>query len=490
MTRKLRAVHIASIGFAVAASWICYHLLIEHLTGTSDSRLFAALCGDTGDGGGADCASVLRSDYGYFPPRRPGDPDGQPRVPAALLGLVYYSTLAVWLIGVGPPARSKRWLHALPIALVTAGLIYSAYFVYIMYAVLHAVCRSCLTTHILNALIFLGLLLLWPTRRRAASTEPAVSAAPATRPHTTTPTESASTATPETESARVPAPATGAAATRVTPAATHPSWRLTLMTVVAIVAVVMLENRLAASIGLTRQRDIYKAEVERIQGDIRTLYTNWQLAPRVDITIRADDPIRFVPHQKSPVCVVFSDLECPNCATQASFIEKQVQPLFGGHLKVVFKHYPLNKSCNTHIARTMHRHACRAAAMVEAARMTGGNDAFWKAHDYMFQHRRELGAITPSRIAEIVGVDPDALVRNMLSKACTRRIREDVDLAKTCNVHATPTVFLDGRRVGRLAVRNLRFWDAIAARFWKTTGQPRPDNTRVKLPAHTRHNGA
>ena len=49
-----------------------------------------------------------------------------------------------------------------------------------------------------------------------------------------------------------------------------------------------------------------------------------------------------------------------------------------------------------------------------------------------------------------IGLDPDRLLHDMQSHIVRRIVADDVALAKALNVSATPTIFLDGRRLSDL----------------------------------------
>ena len=78
---------------------------------------------------------------------------------------MYYSTLLAWLVGVGRPAYPKRGLHYAAFLLVALGLGGSAYFVWIMSRVISEWCPWCTVTHVLNLLIFICMVFMWPRRR-------------------------------------------------------------------------------------------------------------------------------------------------------------------------------------------------------------------------------------------------------------------------------------------------------------------------------------
>src|SRR4029077_6903201 len=115
---------------ALVASVVCYQLVLKHVTGLSGPAWFELGCSDKPGGAAAGCTEVLASPYSYFPPKHGKNmPEGLPHIPVAFIGLMYYSTLLAWLVGVGRPGFAKRGLHYAAFLLVTLGLGGSAYFV-------------------------------------------------------------------------------------------------------------------------------------------------------------------------------------------------------------------------------------------------------------------------------------------------------------------------------------------------------------------------
>jgi protein-disulfide isomerase len=138
--------------------------------------------------------------------------------------------------------------------------------------------------------------------------------------------------------------------------------------------------------------------------------------------------------------VVFSDFECPYCARFAAIMRKEVLPAEGPRVRLVFRQFPL----------PMHSWA-RAAAEATDCAYRQKNDYFWSYHDYFFEHQRELTAGNlRERVMEharaIPGLDR-AKFEACLSKPETKTaVEREVTFGKDNGIHATPTVFLNGRR--------------------------------------------
>lgn len=141
----------------------------------------------------------------------------------------------------------------------------------------------------------------------------------------------------------------------------------------------------------------------------------------------------------APVTIVeFSDFECPYCKRMSEVLTKEAGT---GQVRLVFKHYPL----------PIHSWA-EAAAKVAACAASQNASAFWKLHDYLFEHQSDLtrenlrdrvlsfAKLRDSglRLAEFTGcIDTDA--SNSL-------VDRDVQLGQRLGVHATPTFFVNGVR--------------------------------------------
>ncbi|MCH7808765.1 MAG: thioredoxin domain-containing protein [Planctomycetes bacterium] len=471
---------IAVVVLSLVAARISTALLDKHITGSSGATWFDAGCSDDAAAGAPDCAAVLASPYSYFPakfPTRHADrykPDGRPHVPVALLGLVYYSVLGVWFIGVGRPSPQLRWLHLAPCLFIAAGLGGSGYYTYIMFTVLTEWCSWCVVTHVLNLLIGCCVVIMIPSRA-VPHPEPRASARAVPQPVGSDKTvPDAVVVTPPTQDAD---------------RTFHPSTRLVVLTLLAAAFISYAHLARLGSKQWKKQAEVYlttlgqyKAAIDRIKGDTAQLARLWEMGETHDIHIRPDDAIRTQASPGEPTwsVVIFSDFECPSCKRVATILEEQAQPLFAGRLAIVFKHYPLHTDCNARTTTKMHKHACHAATIAEAARILGGSDGFWRAHDFLFanQHRLKNGQLSAETVATELGLDPTAFQEAMESDAPAQRIREDVDEGAKRNLRSTPAVFVQGRKVDGLAARELGFWDELADRYWQSIGEPRPESTR------------
>lgn len=165
--------------------------------------------------------------------------------------------------------------------------------------------------------------------------------------------------------------------------------------------------------------------------------------PREHIPIHAGDPMLGDSSAAIKV-VVFSDFHCPACAVLAIELMK-LEALFGSDAVLIFKHLPLDTECNPMLDHNMHPGACDAARASEAARLQG---KFWAFHDALFLAGSDREDPDFVGLAESIGCDVDRFRREMSSAETKNRISRSIALAQELEIAGTPTVFINGRRVG------------------------------------------
>jgi protein-disulfide isomerase len=183
-----------------------------------------------------------------------------------------------------------------------------------------------------------------------------------------------------------------------------------------------------------------------------------QRTASTQVPVRPDDPVRGNP-AAAHTAVVFSDFQCPACRAFAEFSESEILPALGGRLRIVYKHYPLNRACNPGLSADIHPDACEASEAAEAARQLGGSAAFWKMHDALFRSQDSFGQAPWATLAREAGLDPAAVAGLIGSRAHHNRIVEDTELGRRLGLRSTPTVYLDGRKMEEW--RRLDVWQAL-----------------------------
>ena len=144
----------------------------------------------------------------------------------------------------------------------------------------------------------------------------------------------------------------------------------------------------------------------------------------------------------APVMVVeFGDLQCPACKAAQPTIEALVagEP----NARFVFQNFPLE----------MHNWAAKGAAYADCVGRAS-NDAFWKFIAKTYEAQSDITAENVEEkltaIANDAGVN-GAEIAACAAKAETKaRVEASINLGKSVDVTGTPTLFINGRRIGNV----------------------------------------
>ena len=145
---------------------------------------------------------------------------------------------------------------------------------------------------------------------------------------------------------------------------------------------------------------------------------------------------------KAPVTIVeFSDLQCPHCKDAQPIIDKLLteEP----NARFVFQNFPLPS----------HNWAAKAANYADCVGR-GSKDAFWKFVQGTFDAQSSITEANADEkltaISDTAGVK-GADMATCAAKADTKtRVEQSVALGQSVGVTGTPTVFVNGRRIGNV----------------------------------------
>lgn len=146
---------------------------------------------------------------------------------------------------------------------------------------------------------------------------------------------------------------------------------------------------------------------------------------------------------RAPIRIVaFTGYQCPDCGRFEQEIERIAARR--NDISVSIKHYPLNGDCNRHVRSAMHPNACRAARAAEAAGIVGGNDGFWKMHDWLFARSGAFTETDLAQAARTLGFDAKEFFDAFHGPESLNRVREDIEEAQELGIIGTPMIFING----------------------------------------------
>ena len=166
--------------------------------------------------------------------------------------------------------------------------------------------------------------------------------------------------------------------------------------------------------------------------------------------IRDDDPIIHESPGARMTLLYFTDMTCSNCESFERYLSKTLKPLYKGHLRIVYKHFPRHNQAQS---EPLHK-------ALEAARIQG---QFWEMKEVLMD--RPMNEASREELlgyAEDVGLDVVAFAEDMDSPQTKARIEQDVRWGRQIGVSSTPTVYLNGRRVDKKMRTSLLFWNSRA----------------------------
>ena len=165
----------------------------------------------------------------------------------------------------------------------------------------------------------------------------------------------------------------------------------------------------------------------------------WESSPMQAIPIRTDVDFSIGPDRAPVTIVEFSDFQCPFCSRAVPELQR-VADDYPDDVRIVFKNFPLDASCNESMEQQLHPMACQMAVM---ARCAGAQspDLFWKMHDAIFADPDSLDGLP-----QAVGVEQAAFEACMEDGQALRHVLSDVELGNSLKLTSTPTVFVNGRQ--------------------------------------------
>lgn len=461
---------LALLGAAVSGL-----LLLQHHGEAVGVSVVEEVCGEGADSG---CVVVARSPHSQFH-----------GVPVAALGLFFYFSIGLgMLLGTLGGEQTREGCAWLGIVALILALVVDVMLLGVQAFAIHAYCKLCLTTYLLNAL---GLVLLLPARRSGGTvwraslgTEGRLALAGwilgsvAFGAAVVAADRVLSFRQDERAASILGRPAPPSAPVAPAPAATPPAS--------ADTSPAPAPETATPAPGGGRSRDVEdqlrraQQETQRLQGvldDPKKLeeYFTQKAMLEFDRAAVQDIDTRQAASkgpETAPIKVVeFSDFLCPYCRQLAGAFSNYL-PRSGGRIALYFKNYPLEQTCNPGLQNTVHAGACWVALGGICAQEQG---RFWPYHDKVFSTN-----LTNPQSQDVVKLGSEAGLNaagleSCLASAKTReRLAAEVKEARGLGVSATPTVFVNGKRLPRIG-DFLAILDKEAARLGLPP-QPQPES--------------
>lgn len=158
------------------------------------------------------------------------------------------------------------------------------------------------------------------------------------------------------------------------------------------------------------------------------------------------------PKDAAVTIVEFGDLQCPACKAAQPTIEALVaaEP----KARFVFQNFPLE----------MHNWAAKGAAYADCVGRVS-NDAFWKFVSKTYETQADITSATADEkltaIADGVGVKGADIAACAARPETKAHVDASIALGKSAEVSGTPTLFINGRKVGSFDAQMLEVYKAL-----------------------------
>jgi len=154
-------------------------------------------------------------------------------------------------------------------------------------------------------------------------------------------------------------------------------------------------------------------------------------------TFKIDPRMCMGPSDAKVTFMEFSDFECPYCNSARPVLEKFVKES-APQVRLCFAPFPL----------PAHPHAIQAA---QAALYARDHGKFWPMHDALFEKQTQLSDETIRGLAEQLGMSGADLGKALDSGKLRAEVEASKERGVSAGVDATPTIFVNGRKLSLLA---------------------------------------
>lgn len=393
-THGSKAWYLAQCLASLLGIVLSIYLLVQHTRVKSGIQGGASFCTF---GKYANCDVVNASDYAELA-----------GIPIAGIGAVFFFVLLVLCLLAQPADKKFRRTQFLLGWLLVPALFVDAGLFTVQLWVLRSFCILCLATYVVNLVLFLGVIFQNESRGELPALSPSRFK----------------------NGAKFSAPATA----------------LALIAIASFTMLVALVPNWVRTDAPTETK---------VQDALYQFFENWKKLPVRNIDVKQDDATFGNPAARVRV-VVFSDFQCPFCKKGAFTMNTALQPL-KDKIYFVFKHYPLDSSCNPALQYQLHAHACELAKLGYCTRRKG---KFWEYHDRVFFNFTESDLekgqdYLADKLKDLL--TRDEFNQCLASDRAKESVVEDIKLGNTLGVRGTPSVFINGKAVTiPLTVENLQ----------------------------------
>ncbi len=131
--------------------------------------------------------------------------------------------------------------------------------------------------------------------------------------------------------------------------------------------------------------------------------------------------------------VEFSDFQCPACKAAKPAVDAVVTQ-YKDKLVFGYRYFPLDQ----------HPFGMKAAMAAETANRQG---KFWEMYDVLFANQEKFSDSIFTDLAKQLNLDMDKFTKDLADNTIKQKIEQDRSYGSQIGVNATPTFFLNGKKL-------------------------------------------
>lgn len=141
------------------------------------------------------------------------------------------------------------------------------------------------------------------------------------------------------------------------------------------------------------------------------------------------------------ILIEYGDFQCPPCAS-AYPVVKSITDQYKDQMQFVFRNFPITEA---------HPNAKAATGTAEAAGLQG---KYWQMYDKIYETQTDWSDLSITErskffenLANEIGLDIKKFNADLSSSSISEKINYDIALGKKAGVDATPTFYLNGKKL-------------------------------------------
>ncbi|MGZ3704843.1 MAG: thioredoxin domain-containing protein, partial [Bdellovibrionota bacterium] len=142
--------------------------------------------------------------------------------------------------------------------------------------------------------------------------------------------------------------------------------------------------------------------------------------------------------------VELADFQCPGCKMAGQFLKPFVLK-HPDKVRVTFRNFPLDGSCNPYAPGGRHPVAC---AIARGSICAAKQNKFWEYHDEIYARQSEETSLsTITDVVKAIGMDEAAFDACVKSPETELALQKDMQLGDLVKLESTPTLIINGHKV-------------------------------------------